>query len=208
MADLLTREIRHMANTLAAFGFRQYSRHGLRSHDGTVRPQDCRRQYQRDLHRRPRRWSRFGYLDKATSNSAANGVEGIFIGCKYFSTSQKRTVWNSYWPGSDATGDVEAYIITDPNAMFVVQNGTSATAIGLADIGANVGFLAAAGNTATGLSAYTVDQSTLNTTNTLPFRVVDLVLDPPGINGTDSASGYNWVIVGFNNQARRQLTGI
>jgi hypothetical protein len=188
MADLLTREIRHMANTLAAFGFRQYRGTGsVPTMEQSVRKiaaGNTNAIFTGD----PVVGLASGYLDKATSNSAANGVEGIFIGCKYFSTSQKRTVWNSYWPGSDATGDVEAYIISDPNAMFVVQNGTSATAIGLADIGANVGFLAAAGNTATGLSAYTVDQSTLNTTNTLPFRVVDLVLDPPGINGTDSAS--------------------
>jgi hypothetical protein len=197
-----------MANTLAAFGFRQYRGTGsVPTMEQSVRKiasGNTNAIFTGD----PVVGLSTGYIDKATSNSAANGVEGVFIGCKYFSTSQKRTVWNNYWPGSDATGDVEAYILSDPNSMFVVQNGTSGTAIGLADIGANVGFLTGTGSTATGLSAYTVDQSTLNTTNTLPFRVVDLVLDPPGINGTDSASGYNWVIVGFNNQARRQLTGI
>ena len=48
-------------------------------------------------------------------------IAGIFWGCQYLSTSQKRTVWSQYWPGSDATGDVIAYVIDDPNARFVVQ---------------------------------------------------------------------------------------
>src|ERR1700684_1224162 len=30
-------------------------------------------------------------------------LAGIFIGCKYLSTAQKRTVWSNYWPGSDVT---------------------------------------------------------------------------------------------------------
>ena len=65
-----------------------------------------------------------GYI---TQGAAATTVlAGIFVGCKYLSVSQKRTVWGNYWPGSDATGDVEAYVIDDPNAQFVVM-GTSTT---------------------------------------------------------------------------------
>ena len=155
-----------------------------------------------------------GTYAQASSNSAANGVGGIFVGCKYLSVSQKRTVWSNYWPGSDvASGNyVEAYIVNDPNAKFVVQS--DSTGITLAGLNANIGFAIGSGNTANGISGAYVDSSTLNTTNTLPFRVISLVLDPPGSNGTQTVAGgyasgaYNWVVVAFNNVATKQLTAI
>ena len=150
-----------------------------------------------------------GYIAQASSNSAANGVAGIFVGCQYLSTSQKRTVWSNYWPGSDANGDVTAYIVNDPNAQFLVQSGGSTTtAVGVADIGANIGFAVGTGNTSSGISAAYADQTTIQTTNTLPFRIVGLVANPPGAPGTDITTPYNRIIVAFNNVATKQLTAI
>ena len=51
-----------------------------------------------------------------------------------------------------------------------------------------------------------LDVSTLNTTATLPFRVVSL-LSGPSLNGTD-AGAYNIAVVAFNNAASKNLTGI
>lgn len=141
-----------------------------------------------------------GYIARATAGTVR--VEGIFTGCKYLSTSQKRTVWSNFWPGADANGDVEAYIIDDPNAQFDVQ-ASGASPIGFANIGEYVNIAVGTGNTATGISGMTVDQGTLNTTVTLPFRIVGLVENPPGANGTDTASAYNRVIVAFNNASTR-----
>jgi len=138
-----------------------------------------------------------GYIAQATASTVR--VEGIFVGCKYTSTSQKRTVWSNYWPGSDATGDVEAYVIDDPNAQFVVQAG--ATNIGFANIGEYIQLNVGTGNTATGISGMFVESPA--TTVTLPFRVVGLVSSPPGQNGTDITAAYNQVIVGFNNASTR-----
>ena len=161
-------------------------------------------------------------------------VAGVFAGCKYTSTSQKRTVWSNYWPGSDATGDVTAYITTDPNAQFIVQtanSNTTATAVGLASIGQNISFNyndstatgETNGNTATGLSTMFADQYSLianssagATTNAyLPFRIVSLANYTPGatsplatINGNDSTTAYNRIVVGFNNSMPRGFAGI
>lgn len=144
-----------------------------------------------------------GYIGQATAGTVR--VEGIFVGCKYLSVSQKRTVWSNFWPGADANGDVEAYIIDDPNAQFVVQSSdTSGTAaITFANIGEYINIAVGTGNTATGISGMTVDQDTLGTTVTLPFRIVGLVENPPGANGTDTSSEYNHVIVAFNNASTR-----
>lgn len=138
-----------------------------------------------------------GYIKQATASTVA--LAGIFVGCKYTSTSQKRTVWSNYWPGSDATGDVEAYVINDPNARFVVQAG--GTNVGASVVGQNIQLNVGTGNTSTGISGMYVE--TPGTTATLPFRVVDVVTDPPGGPGTDSVSAYNWVVVQFNNSLSR-----
>lgn len=138
-----------------------------------------------------------GYIAQATASTVR--MEGIFVGCKYTSTSQKRTVWSNYWPGSDATGDVEAYIIDDPNAQFVVQAG--GTAVGFDKIGEYIQLNVGTGSAATGISGMFVESP--NTTVTLPFRIVGLVENPPGANGTDAASAYNQVIVAFNNASTR-----
>lgn len=140
-----------------------------------------------------------GYIQRATSN--ATPVTGIFAGCKYVSVSQKRTVWSNYWPGTtDANGDIEAYIIDAPNAQFLVQAG--GTAIGIANIGEYIAFnVTNPGNTATGISTAFVDSPA--TTISLPFRIIGFDVDPPGSNGTDITSAYNYVIVGFNNVTSR-----
>jgi hypothetical protein len=153
-------------------------------------------------------------------------VAGVFVGCKYLSTSQKRTVWSSYWPGADASSDAYAYCITDPNAQFLVQTGnsnTTATAVGFSAIGQNIGFnyndsattspAETNGNTATGQSTYFADQYTLvgatSTTTVqnayLPFRIIALYNYQPGqtsplisVNGADPTAAYNKIVVGFN----------
>lgn len=192
-----------MANTNAPFGFRQYSGNGsaptYEQVVMTVASNNTTAIYFGD----PVVPLNTGYIAQASSNSVQ--VAGIFVGCKYLSVAQKRTVWSNYWPGSDANGDVEAYVVNDPNAKFVAQS--DATGIAFADINANIGFAIGTGNSATGISGAYLDTSTLNTTNTLPFRVVSLVKNPPGSQGTD-AGAYNWAVVAFNNVSTKQLTGI
>jgi hypothetical protein len=138
-----------------------------------------------------------GYIAQATASTVR--VEGIFVGCKYTSVSQKRTVWSNYWPGSDANGDVEAYVIDDPNAQFQVQAGS--TAVTFANIGEYIQLNVGTGNTSTGISGMYVESP--NTTVTLPFIVRGLITNPPGANGTDATSAYNIVVVGFNNASTR-----
>ena len=136
------------------------------------------------------------FRSRGDGTTAAEGIAGIFVGCKYLSVSQKRTVWSNYWPGSDvASGnDVEGYVINDPNATFIV-NGPS---IAAADVNLNIGYTIGTGDTATGISgAYA---SGAATTATLPFRIVALADSVTG--GTDN------IIVRFNNVATKSLTGI
>lgn len=158
-----------------------------------------------------------GYIQQATNAlSMTFPLAGIFWGCQYLSTSQKRTVWSQYWPGSDATGDVLAYVIDDPNARFVVQSSGPSFQItgtvynfGSSPVGQLCNLNVGTGSTLTQQSGMFVD--TVGNTASFPFIITNLVLDPPGSNGTDPTSQYNWVEVGFNNEWLRSnsaVTGI
>lgn len=150
-----------------------------------------------------------GYIKQATAaefstNTYNNKVAGIFWGCEYLSTSQKRTVWSPYWPGSDTSYDVTAYVTNDPNARFRVMGNSTAfnitgttTAWTTSPIGLLATFVVGSGSTATGLSGAYLAAQTDTTGAKAPFQVIDLITDPPGANGTDILSAYNHVVVGF-----------
>jgi hypothetical protein len=141
------------------------------------------------------------------SNNTENLV-GVFDGCMYTPVGGYPQ-WSPYWVGA-AGADATAYIISAPNALFLAA--ALNTSIVTANIGENVGYAIGTGNTATGVSGATVDQSTLNTTNTLPFRVVDVCNGTGNFgivgNGSDPSSAYGWCVVAFNNQNFKQLTGL
>jgi hypothetical protein len=148
-----------------------------------------------------------GKLEQASSNSV--NIAGIFDGCVYTPTGGTPT-WSPFWPGAGASVDPTAYIIDAPNAVFMAA--ALNTSIVTANVGENVGFAIGTGSTVTGFSAATVDQSTLNTTNTLPFRVIAPVTTSGNYgvvgNGGDPTTAYGWCVVAFNNQNFKQLTGL
>jgi hypothetical protein len=164
-----------------------------------------------------------GYITQATAGGSVQ-LAGIFTGCQYFSTSQKRTVWSSYWPGSDATGDVVAYVIDDPAARFVVQtsgSGFPVTGTATSQTSGVQGQLVTfaysttgatsgnsnGGNNATGRSTAYVNATA--TTNTSPFIIVDYAVSFG--NGGDQTTQYCNLLVGFNNEVWRSnsaVTGI
>lgn len=189
-----------MANTSAPFGFRQVSGTGsaptYEQVAMAIASSNTTAIYYGDAVV-PVTGSATGYIKQATASTVA--LAGIFYGCQYLSTSQKRTVWSNYWPGSDAAGDVTAYVVNDPNAKFVVQAG--GTNVGFSKIGQNIQLNVGTGNSASGISGMYVESPA--TTATLPFRVVDVVSQPPGANGTDITAAYNYVIVQFNNTLTR-----
>jgi len=145
-----------------------------------------------------------GYITQGAAGTTR--LDGIFVGCKYLNTSLGRTVWSSYWPGSGATGDVEAYVIDDPNARFLVQTSFAgapmtgtATTMTSGIIGQYAQFTIGSGNTSTGRSGAYL--SSVGTTVTFPFIVVDYQIS--GNNGGDPTTQYCNVIVGFNNEIFR-----
>ena len=205
-----------MANTNAPFGFRQYSGNGSAPTYEQV-PVIIDYNASAIFFGDPVTQQADGSVAQSASTGATPGVlgiAGIFVGCKYLSVSQKRTVWSNYWPGSDvaSTNYVEGYIVNDPNARFLAQ--TDAT--GLAwptDINATIGFVIGTGNTASGISGAYLDSTTLNTATynvNAPFKVVGIY--QPFVAGFPGAYAagqpYDWAIVGFNDVATRNFVGV
>lgn len=195
-----------MANTAAYNGFQQYSGTGSSPTYEQVAVQiayNASAIYNGD----PVNPDANGYVVVGVTSSSSGNTQiaGVFIGCKYLSVSQKRTVWSNYWPGSDvaSTNTVEGYIINDPNAKFVAQFGN--VSVSQSYVNSGVGFNIGTGNANNGISGAYL--ATLATDSTMPFKVVSLVTDPPGANGTESGA-YQKAIVAFNNVSTKQLTGV
>ena len=202
-----------MANTNAPYGFRQYTGNGSAptyEQVAVVIEYNAGAIYFGD----PVTQQSDGSYAQAASTGAtptALGIGGIFVGCKYLSTVQKRTVWSNYYPGGTdpVSGSIYAYIVNDPNAKFVVQS--DSTGIALADVNATIGFLIGTGNTSNGISGAYLDTSTLltGTLANYPFKIVGVINDPPGAQGTlSNGQAYDNAIVMFNNVYTRNFQGV
>lgn len=147
-----------------------------------------------------------GKLQQAANNTTQ--LAGIFDGCVYTPVGGT-PVWSPFWPGAGAAVDATAYIINGEQAIFLVA--ALNTSIVTANINTNVGFAIGAGNTTNGFSAATVDQSTIATTSTLPFRIVAPVTASGNFgqvgNGNDPTTPFGWCVVAFNNMNFKQIAG-
>ena len=158
------------------------------------------------------------------TTSTGQFVRGVFQGCYQYQPSAGRVVWSNFYNGTvtGSTGDVKAYIIDDPEELFIVQGSTKAT-ITSSYIGLNIGvtFNSTSGNTTTGYSNVTVESTSVQNIPGLPFRIVDFYSayavpggfagpagagTTPFINGTDNTSPANIIVVRLNNCDRLSLT--
>lgn len=208
-----------MANTFSAFGFRSFGdQDGASPTMGLTRyyllSSDTNSYYTGDVVALSSQSLVAGYITlPASGTTTGSPILGIFAGCEYYSPSQNKIIWSSYFPASvGSSSPCNAYVITDPNQLFTVQCTTTAV-VGSSAIGLNVGFassLQSAGNTLSGISALALNSSTVSGNSSLPFRIVDTTSNfgPPGTNGTDGSTTGAIVVVAFNNSARRSLTAV
>lgn len=148
-----------------------------------------------------------GFLERGAAGSA---IVGVFAGVKWID-SLGTARFTPYWPGNPGvlTGStVEALVIDDPNVVFTIQEtnnlGAAGTPLALADRGLNANFLYTAGNTATGQSAVSLDNSTEATTATLNLKI--LQLDPTPGNAVGNFA--NWLVMINNHLYKGGVTGI
>ena len=131
-----------------------------------------------------------GTVEKDTGTTTLTPV-GVFVGCAFTSPTTGELTFSQTFPASTAASDIVAYVVDDPNVLMRMQ---SDEAIAQTGLGNNVAVVQTAGSTSIGRSKNAVDGSSINTTNTLPLRIIDFV------DGPTSAVGdtYTDVIVKFN----------
>lgn len=150
-----------------------------------------------------------GYVAQWTASTAVSQFAGVFWGCRYVSISQGKEVYSQIWPGSDAASDVDVDMVpaqgTEP-MLFQIQ--TNATGIAFTDRYGNFDVTVGAGNTTTGWSGMVLDVASINTTATLPLRLMNSWRDEMGPIGPGTEAGaYNWAVV-MANVAGAGATGL
>jgi hypothetical protein len=144
-----------------------------------------------------------GYVAAVAGVVADHSALGVFVGCHYLAAALGYPIWSNYWPGSGAIGDVDVFVIDDPNVVFEVQ--AAAGPIALADVGmtANPTIVAST----TGFSKWSLAAPAASAT--AMFRVGGLA--DPAINvgnGYDPTTAFNIVQVAWNDQIYRQMVGV
>lgn len=144
-----------------------------------------------------------GTIERYTVNTEA--TIGVFLGAEYTGDpALNYRLWGQYWPAGTTGTGVNApnvKVLDDPNAVFKIQ---ATAAITQADVGQNAGVTFTAGSTANGKGAMALDQATLNTTATLPLRILGFWSGPESTPG----DAFTDCIVKLNNHRNSSTTGI
>jgi hypothetical protein len=146
--------------------------------------------------------NRGGVNRLSVTSAGANGLVGIFLGCRYTNPVTKQLTFSQYWPGSLAAGDAVAIVCDDPDTVFkaVVCSGTTVVGSGSeALIGQNGQMINNTGNSNTGNSLNAIQGFTATpaTTATFPIRFLDTVKETAvGISATGSSSTTTITLTG------------
>lgn len=148
--------------------------------------------------------ARMNATSTATTITSSGTWLGVFIGCEYVDPNSKQPVFRQSYPGSitPASGEILAHVIDDPDALFEIQADGAVAQTGL---GTNAAIIqTAVGNTTTGNSGLQLDASSVDSTSSLPLRIVDFVRRP----GSSIGDAYTDVIVRLNTHFHRTATGV
>jgi len=195
-----------MANVLEKFGLRPY-----RKLDGTPLVGAQNRYtiasgyataiYQGDL-----------VVVKTTGNierySAANdaglstAVVGVFNGVFYSDPTTQKPTYLNYYPGSIVASDITAFVVDDPDAVFLANADEAFTR---ADLFRNYAVTNTTGVTQTGISKAMLDVSNSGTTVSFVLQAIDICQDPDNSDTTTSNAN---ILVRINHHQYRSRTGI
>lgn len=140
-----------------------------------------------------------GNVTLARSNTS-DRIIGVFNGVFYNDpTTQKPTFRNNY-PGSIAVAGITAFVVDDPNTVFLVDADAAFTR---ADLFKNYSLTNVSGNTLTGISEKQLAVNTSGLATTFAVQAIDI---QEGATDSDtSTSGVN-VLVRINNHFFRSGT--
>jgi hypothetical protein len=134
--------------------------------------------------------------------TTSTAVVGVFNGVFYTDPTTQKPTFKNYYPGSVAASDITAFVVDDPDAVFLVD--ADAT-FARADLFQNYSLTAVSGNTKTGNSLQQLDVSESGTNATFVVQAIDISQDP---DNSDTSSANANILVRINNHFYRSGTGI
>jgi hypothetical protein len=202
-----------MANTQSQFGFIPYGYTSGKQANFSLRRRSMAYNYGSSIYfGDPVASDANGNIIKVSSQTAP--VAGIFRGCQYYDPVQKIFFKSKSWktPTLASTQTVDAFILDDPDNLYLIAELGSTAALTLANVGNNAQWVAGTAPAATSdISTYCLDDGNITVTATLPIKIWDLysTYAAPGQNGADNTSIYNWAVVKLNQTDRQPgTTGI
>jgi len=143
-----------------------------------------------------------GNIERHTANNSAS-VIGVFNGCFYTDPTTKKPTFSNYYPASTAASDITAFVVDDPDAVFLIDSGAT-TNFTRADIFQNYSVTNATGNTDTGISEVVLDMANSGTNASFVIQAIDISQDP---NNSTASTNAN-VLVRINKHFYRDGTGV
>jgi hypothetical protein len=142
-----------------------------------------------------------GNVERYPGNTST-AVVGVFNGVFYTDPTTQKPTFKNYYPGGVAANDITAFVVDDPDAVFLVD--ADAT-FARADLFNNYTLTAVSGNTKTGNSLQQLAVATSGTAGTFVVQAIDISQDP---DNSDTSSANANILVRINNHFYRSGTGI
>ena len=142
-----------------------------------------------------------GNIEKHGANTS-DAVVGVFNGVFYTDPTTQKPTFKNFYPGGIAADDITAFVIDDPDAVFLVDADAAFTR---ADLYKNYSVTNTTGVNATGISKAQLDVSVSGVTATFAIQAIDISQDP---DNSDTSNANANVLVRINNHFYRSGTGI
>jgi len=142
-----------------------------------------------------------GNIERHTAGNSTP-VVGVFNGVFYTDPTTQKPTYKNFYPGSIAASDITAFVVDDPDAVFLVDADEAFTR---ADLFANYSVTNTTGVTQTGISKVQLDVSATGTAATFVVQAIDISQDP---DNSDTGSANANILVRINNHFFRSGTGI
>ena len=144
-----------------------------------------------------------GNIEKHTAGNSA-AVVGVFNGVFYNDPTTQKPTYKNYYPGgvTPTQGDVTAFVVDDPDAVFLADADTVFTR---AMLYKNYSVTNTTGVTQTGISKAQLDVGVSGVATTFAVQAIDISQDP---DNSDTSSANANILVRINNHFYRSGTGL
>ena len=142
-----------------------------------------------------------GNIEKHTANTS-DAVVGVFNGVFYTDPTTSKPTFKNFYPGSINASDIVAFVVDDPDAVFLADADAAFTR---ADLYKNYSMTNTTGVTQTVISKALLDVSVSGTAGTFVIQAIDISQDP---DNSDTANANANILVRINNHFYRSGTGL